>query len=116
MEELDDSPKWWSVSCGSLIYTVHATTSMHAYQLIAAELGKTVEEFLTVPTFSALLSTNDQDEASSRYEGRRVVRTLSCSIVEWPSDFDNLTDEQRKHGIDTGWLNPDGSWPEEKDS
>lgn len=113
MEELDDTPKWWCVTRGRLIYLAHAISSDGAHEVVAAELGISVDDFRLVPVFTELGDPAAQSEVEEKHKGRRAIRVLQSSIIEWPADLDNLNAEQRQHGIERGWLNPDGTWPEE---
>jgi len=110
----EEAPRvyWWGISRGRLVFVAIGHSSMEAHSRVAERLGISLEEYFFVIPSAELYSDEIQQQLAAKFGENVCVRLLARSFVEWPEDLDQLTDEQKAHGIEHGWLNPDGTWPE----
>lgn len=86
-------PKWWGITNVNQVWLVKASTPEEAVLDLEDHFDMRLEPLFMV--FTDPYDDEVQEQLTSKYPDDNIRQLIPFSIVEWPSDPDNMTDEQQ---------------------
>jgi hypothetical protein len=83
--------KWWGVNVKDLMFAVNARKANEAITKTQGRIGSTLSQIYLVEPYKEEF----QRQFDERYPDKDIVQIIAFSLVEYPEDILNLTDEQR---------------------
>jgi hypothetical protein len=93
--ELDKkaAPKYWGITYGSSVWLVRASSADEAVLDLEDQFDTGMEPLFMC--FADPYDDNTQAELSTKFPDGNIKRLIPYSIVEWPNEPDNMTEEQQ---------------------
>lgn len=93
--ELDKkaAPKWWGITNINQVWLVKASSAEEAVLDLEDHFDMRLEPLMMV--FTDPYDDEVQEELASKYNDDAIRQLIPFSIVEWPKDPDDMTDEQQ---------------------
>jgi hypothetical protein len=87
------APKWWGITNISQLWLIKASSAEEAVLNLEDHFDMRLEPLLMV--FADPYDDQVQEDLASKYPDDAIRQLIPFSIVEWPKDPDNMTEEQQ---------------------